>query len=207
MFSVKRIVVLIITIFSLSFFPNSILGKHLLGKIIIYNEGKTILGESKYYRIIKIQKTSIDTDIERERLKKGDDLASLYLYLGDEDCPCLYETFELNYLTLQDTASKNIADKINYVYVDFTNPKTGFITTEQTFLGNHVKGEYGSITIKVLGLREGLNKQESELISEILRRKKEGILDKEMWKKYITLIEPKLICKPQQEIKTIWLTN
>jgi hypothetical protein len=127
MFSVKRTVVLIIAIFFLSFFPDSILGEHSFGKVIIYSEGKTILGESKYYRIIKIQKTSIDTNIEMEKWEKGDNLAPLFLYHDREDCPCVYETFELNFLTLQDTASKNIPDKINYVYVDFTNLKTGFI--------------------------------------------------------------------------------
>ena len=207
MFSGKRVVILIISICFLSFLPAVSLGKNSLGKIIIYNEGKTILGESKYYRIIKIQKTSIGTNNEMEELEKGDNLVSLFLYHDREDCPCLYETFDLNYLALQDTASKSIPDKINYVYVDFTNLKTGFITTEQNFLGNHVKGEYGSITIKVLGLREGLNKQESELLSEIFKKKKEGVLDKVILKKFIASVKTKLICKPQQEIKTIWLSN
>jgi hypothetical protein len=70
-----------------------------------------------------------------------------------------------------------------------------------------VKGEYGSITIKVFGLHEGFNKRESELLSEIFRRKNEGVLDKEMLKKFIAFVKTKLICKPQQEIKTIWLSN
>ena len=207
MFKRKRVVILIISICFLSLLPGLSLGKHLLGKVIIYNEGKTILGESKYYRIIKIKKTSIDNNIEMEKWEKGDNLASLFIYHDLEDCPCVYETFELNYLALQDTASKNIPDKISYAYVDFTNLKTGFITTEQTFLGNHVKGEYGSITIKVLGLHEGFNKQESELLSEICRRKNKGVLDKEMLKKFIAFVKTKLICKPQQEIKTIWLSD
>lgn len=143
-----------------------------------------------------------------EQLDKADNLLSLFLYHQDkEDYACVYETYEFNYLTLQDTKSKDIPNKINYIYVDFVNLETGFITTEKTFLGNHVKGEYGSITIKVPGLHQGLTKKDMELLSEIFRKKNEGLLDKEMLKKFIASIKTKLICKPEKEVKTIWLSN
>jgi hypothetical protein len=208
MFSGKRAVILIVSISFFSFFPDLTLGEHPLGKIIIYNEGKTILGESKHYRIIKIQKTSIGIEMEMEILEKGGLMTpSLYGSLGLGVCPCVHKSFELNYLTLQDTASKIIPDKVNYVYVDFINLKSGFMTTEKTSLGEHVKGEYGSITIEVPELRGGFSEKEHELIWKIIRRKSKGILDKEEWRKFLDLVEPKLTCKPQKEIKTIWLNN
>jgi hypothetical protein len=49
--------------------------------------------------------------------------------------------------------------------------------------------------------------KEHELIWKIIRRKSKGILDKEEWRKFLDLVEPKLTCKPQKEIKTIWLSN
>lgn len=207
MFNVKQIVVLISTFFFLSFFPNSIFGKNPLSKIIIYNEGKTIVGKSKSYEIIRIQKISSDPNIVMEELMKADSIkAFLYLDIGkDHDCVC--ESVKLNYHALQDTTSIRIPDKINSIYVDYVHPKTGFIHTEKVSLGKHVKGEYGVITIKALGSLEGFNEEQSKFVSEAFKRKKEGRFDKEKWEEFISSVKQKLICKPKEEIKTIWLSN
>ena len=128
----RRALGLTVSIFFLSFLAGLILGLYLpsdllkgQSSVVIYREGKPILGKSKYYEIVKIQRISSHVDFEEW------DEFDVFL---DSSWKCIYESVEINYLVLQDTASNDVSNRARYVYVDFTNPKANIVTTKKLLL-------------------------------------------------------------------------